>query len=46
MTLIPVSNIFCFGSSSSNGGGSRWIGHQSAAWIFDASVSSGSPITL
>jgi hypothetical protein len=27
MTLMPVSNISTFGSSSSNGGGSRWIGH-------------------
>ena len=46
ITLIPVSSICCFGSSSKNGGGSRWIGHQSAGWISDASVSSGSPITL
>ena len=34
MTLMPVSNICCFGSSSSNGGGSRWIGQRSAAWMF------------
>src|SRR6266496_1761365 len=46
MTLIPVSNIWVFGSSSSNGGGSRWIGHQSCGWIWSASTSRGSPSTL
>ena len=46
MTLIPVSSITCLGSSSSNGGGWRWIGQRSAAWIWSGEVSSGSPSTL
>ena len=46
ITLMPVSSICFFGSSSENGGGSRWIGQRSLAWISEASVSSGSPITL
>ena len=45
MTLMPVSSITCLGSSSSKGG-SRWIGHRSAAWMLSGDVSSGSPSTL
>ncbi len=44
---MPVSNISAFGSSWSNGGGSRWISHRSSMLVsLDSSMSSGSPITL
>ena len=46
MTLMPVSSMTFFGSSSAKGGASRWIGQLVSAWMFDASVSSGSPSTL
>src|SRR5579875_554773 len=45
MTLMPVSNIWDRGSSSSNGGDGRWISQRSSmssTW----SVSRGWPITL
>ena len=29
MTLMPVSKTFFWGSTFSNSGGSRWIGHES-----------------
>src|SRR5438874_4971886 len=44
MTLMPVSSIWVRGSSSSNGGGSRWIGQYVSAST--ASTSRGSPRTL
>ena len=48
MTLMPVSNIWAFGSSWSNGGDSRWISQWSSIPSVIASpwVSSGSPMTL
>ena len=46
ITLMPVSSMIFFGSRSANAGASRWIAHRSAAWISEASVSSGSPSTL
>jgi hypothetical protein len=46
MTLMPVSNITLCGSSSSNGGGSRWIAQRVSASISLASASSGLPSTL
>ena len=45
MTLMPVSNICARGSSSSNGGGSRWMSQRSSTAPM-SSVSSGSPMTL
>ncbi len=47
MTLMPVSNISLLGSSSRNGGGSRWMSQWSSipvSWSED--TSSGSPSTL
>src|SRR5918999_2075972 len=46
ITLIPVSNIWVLGSSSSKGGGSRWIGQRSSAEIESGSTSRASPSTL
>src|SRR6266540_411827 len=46
MTLMPVSNIWVLASSSSKGGGSRWMGHRSSYVIVSAATSSGSPRTL
>ncbi len=43
---MPVSSMTFFGSSSANGGDSRWIGQYVSGWMFEASVSSGSPSTL
>ena len=33
MTLMPVSSMTFFGSSSAKAGDSRWIAQRSAAWI-------------
>src|SRR6266545_1022486 len=46
ITLMPVSNIWVLASSSSKGGGSRWMGHRSSYVIVSAATSSGSPRTL
>jgi hypothetical protein len=46
ITLIPVSSMIFFGSSSANGGASRWIGQRSDTWMSSGSASSGSPSTL
>ena len=46
MTLMPVSSMTFFGSRSAKAGASRWIAQRSAAWIVEASASSGSPSTL
>src|SRR6266545_422838 len=43
---MPVSNIWVLASSSSKGGGSRWMGHRSSYVIVSAATSSGSPRTL
>ena len=47
MTLMPVTNIFAFGSSWSNGGASRWMSHRSLMSVTSPSVTSScSPITF
>ena len=46
ITLIPVMKISFCASTSSNGGGWRWIGQRSSTWIESAGTSSGSPQTL
>src|SRR6476646_8682243 len=47
MTLMPVSNIWAFGSSWSNVGGSRWMSHRSSMPVSSLSaMSSGLPSTL
>src|SRR6476646_11001664 len=43
---MPVSSMTFLGSRAANAGASRWIAHRSAAWIVEASASSGSPKTL
>ena len=45
MTLMPVSRICGFGSSSSNGGGSRWIGQRSVS-AASAGACSGSSLSI
>ena len=45
-TLIPVSKISRVGFSSSNCGGSRWIGQRSSAWTCSSLPSIASPSTL